>query len=397
MTSKRKKVLFFAWGYSIHAFRRISIFADDKNFDVALVSNYRYKIKNTQLFFLEKNNLLFLEKLIALALFGLFLVPSIFFKIKSRELMVSICDLILAKKYVNHFGADVIFLQTLIYPNYLALFLIKKIPLVITFWNGDVIWWAKWTGLEKAFKKMIVEYGVKHSTLITVNSSEAYGCCIAYGANEEKIKLIRYPGVDRKRFYPGNKSREATLFYEEGGRVVFCPRGIGGYLNSENIIKSIPGVLKVFPKIKFIFLYGAESNDLWDEHLKLAESLGVSSNVVGISKVEWNLMPSLYRDADVMVSISSNDSLPNCMMEAMACGIPIVMGGIPSIEEWVQNGVNGFCVNPNNSVELAEKIIQTLHGQCVDGFIKYNLHLVANKFDSADNNKKIKDTILSIA
>ncbi|MBU3584090.1 glycosyltransferase family 4 protein [Polynucleobacter sp. 15G-AUS-farblos] len=394
----RKKILFFAWGYSIHAFRRISIFAEDKNFDVAIISNYRYQIQNTQLFFLDSTYLLFVEKLIALALFGLVLVPLIFFKIKPNEVLNSIYDLILARKYVNSYGADIIFLQTLIYPNYLALFLRKKIPLAITFWNGDVIWWAKWTGLERAFKKIIVKNGVKNASLITVNSSEAYGCCMAYGADEKKIELIRYPGVDREKFYPGNKSREAAQFYEDGGRVVFCPRGIGEYLNSENIIRSIPSVLKEFPKIKFIFLYGAESHRLWDEHLKLAESLGVGLNVVGMSKIEWTLMPNMYRDADVMVSISSNDSLPNCMMEAMACGVPIVMGGIPSIQEWVLDGVNGFCVDPKNSVQLAERIIQTLRGQgVVSGFAKYNLSLVANKFDSADNIKKIKDAILSRA
>lgn len=42
-------------------------------------------------------------------------------------------------------------------------------------------------------------------------------------------------------------------------------------------------------------------------------------------------MPDYYACADVMVSISSHDSLPNCMLEAMACGIPVVMGDIPQI------------------------------------------------------------------
>lgn len=398
MKPTKKKVLFFAWGYSIHAFRRISIFANDENFDVALVSNHKYQIENTKLFFLEKNELIFSEKLITLGFFIVSFIPAVFFGIKPKEILNTISDLIIARRYVNDFCPDVIFLQTLLYPNYLALMLMKKTPLVITFWNGDVIWWAKWTGIERAFKKIIVEYGVKNASLITVNSSEAYGCCIAYGADQENIQLIRYPGVDREKFSPGVKSREAAIFFNDGGRVVFCPRGIGEYLNSENIIRSIPAVLKEYPKSKFIFLYSNESHKLWEEHLKLAESLGVGQNIVGMSKVDWVQMPNMYRDADLMVSISSNDSLPNCMMEAMACGVPIVMGDIPPIREWVLDGVNGFCVDPQDPKKLAVKIVQTLKNQgLVESFIEYNLALVATNFDSAVNNQKIKNAVLASA
>ena len=40
---KKTKILFLAWGYSIHAQRRIQIFVDDPLFDVTVVSTYNYR------------------------------------------------------------------------------------------------------------------------------------------------------------------------------------------------------------------------------------------------------------------------------------------------------------------------------------------------------------------
>jgi hypothetical protein len=39
----RKKILFLAWGYSIHAQRRIQIFVNDPLFEVTIVSTFNYQ------------------------------------------------------------------------------------------------------------------------------------------------------------------------------------------------------------------------------------------------------------------------------------------------------------------------------------------------------------------
>ena len=46
------------------------------------------------------------------------------------------------------------------------------------------------------------------------------------------------------------------------------------------------------------------------------------------------------------------------MLEAMACGIPVVMGDIPQIWEWVEDGVNGFLSPTRDPNPLADKIVR---------------------------------------
>jgi glycosyltransferase involved in cell wall biosynthesis len=63
-------------------------------------------------------------------------------------------------------------------------------------------------------------------------------------------------------------------------------------------------------------------------------------------------MPLYYSAADLFISISSNDSLPNVMLEAMACEVPVIMGDIPQIRGWVENNRNGYLVPPRDRPAL---------------------------------------------
>ena len=50
------------------------------------------------------------------------------------------------------------------------------------------------------------------------------------------------------------------------------------------------------------------------------------------------------------------DGIPNVLMEAMACGLPVVTTGVSGITELVRNGENGLIVEPDRPVELADAL-----------------------------------------
>ena len=398
LVSRQKvKVLFFAWGDSIHARRRIGIFCDDPSFEVGVVSNFPYRFENAKHFYLPgalKN-----KKRSLLAKIGE--LPVFFFLrvlggVSRAECSHFLSDLFLVRRYIHEFNPKVVFLQTLLYPTYLCYFWLNKIPLVITFWNGDLTWWAKWTGMERAFKKQIVRYGVRRADAITVNSQAALRACLDYGVREEKMKLIRYPGVNLQIFRSRANKVEVRdqLGIPRDGRMVFCPRGVGGYLNSDVILEAAAEVVRQFPDTIFLFLLREGDEEVWDIRQKRTEVLGLAKNVIGIHQVPWEEMPRYYQAADVMVSISSNDSLPNCMLEAMACGVPVIMGDIPQIKAWVIDGENGYSVPPRDPSALAERIVRifTDCDEVLGSFVEKNIALVQHKVDSrmvADAVKKL--------
>ncbi len=428
---KPVRVLFVAWGYSIHAVRRIRIFLEDPGFEVAVVSNHDYRFpgalnvpltgeegrrKIREGILSERENLLgntppgrspgilsrIRNRLWASALLIPFLhrigIHDISVIRSAGNSLDVLMDVAIARKdrrilldAVSRFDPDVVFLQTLLYPCHLAYRLPGKRPVIITFWNGDATWWAEWDGIDRIIKRQIVSRGVRLAAAMTVNSEHVRRALSEIGADEGKVHLIRYPGVDLERFAPGPKEPSRRELRITAEKVVFCPRGVGGYLNSDIIIESMPDVLRTHPDTLFLFVsdVGAEE---WNRHTERARSLGVEDHLRRDGQVPWERMPEYYRAADVMVSISSNDSLPNCMLEAMACGTPVILGDLPQLREWVEDGASGFLVPPRTPAALAEKIREIFEAppRRIDEFALRNRNLVEKEADCRKAGDRIK-------
>jgi len=414
------RVLFLTWGFSIHARRRIQVFVDDPSFEVAVVSTYDYGFqgaKNVLLSGAQQN----VEVVPSLApqserkdgrtvnhiirwvigkvaqmtktglgrlhLTGLIRIFS--------EIRKEIKDLDILRSAFQEFKPDVVFLQTLLYPCYLGYFLSRSTPMMITFWNGDVTWWAKWNGIEWLLKKRLVIYGIRRAEAVTVNSQMALKACLGYGAQEDKIHLVRYPGVDLRRFRPFPKDEARKVLGIRSQKVVLCPRGFGGYLNSDLIVESAARVIKICSDTLFIFVSGTGGHAEWGRHQKQAHELGIDRNLRWDGQVPWELMPMYYNSADVMVSISSVDSLPNCMLEAMSCGVPVIMGSIPQIQEWIVDGFNGFLVPVKDSVALSDTILRVFdnHGGEINSITRRGHEIVRRDADSEKNGCQIKELV----
>jgi len=248
-------------------------------------------------------------------------------------------------------------------------------------------------------KKQLVEYGIRKAAAITVNSRSAYEKCLGYGVPPEKVRLIRYPGVDRERFRPMARDEARRALGISAGKVVLCPRGLGGYLNSDVIVEAAAGVVREWPDILFLFVSGVGGEAERENHRKMARGLEIGKKCRFDGEVPWEAMPTYYGASDAMVSISSNDSLPNCMMEAMACGVPVILGDIPQLREWIDDGINGFLVPPREPRALAERILRVVRDAAgsVAAFSNRNLELVAREFDGAGNARDVKDLTRRVA
>ena len=64
----------------------------------------------------------------------------------------------------------------------------------------------------------------------------------------------------------------------------------------------------------------------------------------------------IYSASDVFVISSLEDNLPNTVIEAMACGLPVVASNCSAIPELIDNGKGGFLCPVGDVDEFAEKI-----------------------------------------
>lgn len=88
---------------------------------------------------------------------------------------------------------------------------------------------------------------------------------------------------------------------------------------------------------------------------ELAETLQVAGRVEFLGKVSRTALPPLLRSADLLVSVCEYDPAGLKVLEAMACGTPVVATGTGPVDAII-DGTTGICVPPHRPELLAHRI-----------------------------------------
>ncbi|MCZ4409791.1 glycosyltransferase family 4 protein [Cryomorphaceae bacterium 1068] len=106
----------------------------------------------------------------------------------------------------------------------------------------------------------------------------------------------------------------------------------------------------------------AGSGSETDKLIALANQLELGESINFQGWVENEQNAENYAKAKVWVSIPESDATPISLLEAMYHGCFPVVIGLPSIREWIEDGVNGKLVNDVNSSFLADGLNQIDQG-----------------------------------
>ncbi|HYG35081.1 MAG TPA: glycosyltransferase [Clostridia bacterium] len=86
-----------------------------------------------------------------------------------------------------------------------------------------------------------------------------------------------------------------------------------------------------------------------------AQSLGLTPDVLRFLGVKER-MPDVYASADMLFSSSDWEGNSNVILEAMACGLPVVATRVGEAEQLIENGLNGFLVDRTDEGGLTEAV-----------------------------------------
>jgi glycosyltransferase involved in cell wall biosynthesis len=181
-----------------------------------------------------------------------------------------------------------------------------------------------------------------------------------YKISPSKIRVI-HNGVDTEKFQPAADKRKAKLAFGLNpddiaivsvGRL-YARKGLF------TLIESIPAVVARFPKAKFI-VSGKGQSDEMAKLIAHAQRLEVRDNLVFTGYTPDKKLPMLYQAADVFAFSTFYEHHPFAVLEAMATGLPVVTTTVGGIPETIQNGKNGWLVEPFNVSQFSEKILHLL-------------------------------------
>jgi glycosyltransferase involved in cell wall biosynthesis len=266
------------------------------------------------------------------------------------------------KRLVRRIDPDVLHAHYLLdYGFYGALCGFK--PFVVTAWGSDVLLVPSEEPRKQFMKRFIAKYVVGKADLVTGDSESLVRAVVGLGVDERKVRLIVH-GVDLRVFHVvenGEKFKE-DLGVSQDHRVVISTRNLEPVYDVSTLVKAIPYVIGERPNTFFLIVGGGTLRHQLEE---LVRELGVAENVKFVGSVSNKEMPKFLGSSDVYVSTSLSDTTSVSLLEAMACGLPVVVTDLEGNRECVKEGVNGFVFSKGDFKVLAERIVFLLRNEDV--------------------------------
>ena len=121
----------------------------------------------------------------------------------------------------------------------------------------------------------------------------------------------------------------------------------------------------LFKAIELVYR-GYKNMAFWQaglENLNLREKIKADENLILTltGKIEPEEITNYYHASDVCISSSKHESFGKVLVEAMACGLPVVATATIGSKEIVVDGKNGFLTPIGDSAALAKKVLYLLN------------------------------------
>jgi glycosyltransferase involved in cell wall biosynthesis len=188
--------------------------------------------------------------------------------------------------------------------------------------------------------------------IITISESSKRDIVRLYGIREEKVRVTLLAADERFQFDPVGAPGES---------LVKLPQPYILNVGTLEPRKNLDGLIRAFASAKrggmphALVITGAKG---WGESrlAPLIKELGVSASVVFTGFVEEEDLPHLYRGADFFVYPSLYEGFGLPVLEAMACGTPVITSNSSSVPEVA--GDAALLVDPRSEAELSAAMLR---------------------------------------
>jgi len=166
----------------------------------------------------------------------------------------------------------------------------------------------------------------------------------------EDVIVVRN-GVDERRFVPAGR--------KDGEQYVLCVGRLSYRKGLFDVIETAKIVCSRHD-IKFLVVGKGELEGKLKE--KIAAG-GLEGKVVLLGHVDPGQLVRLYQNATIFLMPSHYEGLPTTLLEAAACGLPIVATAVSGNIEVIASGENGILVPPKSPAGMSDAISRLLEDE----------------------------------
>lgn len=254
-------------------------------------------------------------------------------------------------------------------------------PRIVSCWGSDVY--------EFPYKSKLNKYVVCRNlnsadAIASTSKAMAEQARLVLGKPNQEITVTPF-GVDLSKFVvKENKQRNQRPII-----------GIVKYLKPiydiELLLQAFAIIYNARETKPLLHIYG--DGPLRDDLKKLAFELGIADSVEFFGTVPNTTIPDVLSSFDVFVNCSKQESFGVAVVEAMACGVPVVVTDTPGYREIVDNDISGIVLKDRTPQTMANAINQLLDNkELANRYKEAGLKKVNEEYDW----KKNVDTMIAL-
>ena len=256
-------------------------------------------------------------------------------------------DLVKEKKNTNS-SYDICQIFFGIPSGVISYYLKKKyhLPYVVRFGGGDI------PGFQDRFKQVykIISPAIRkiwgNADALVANSKGLKELALRF-CDEYPVSII-HNGVDTEVFKPKHK--------EDGDPVTLL--FISRLIERKGLQFIIPKMRKISEETNRNIRLLVIGDGPYRLNLEqMAKKENVESQVFFVGQKDKKELPELYQQGDIFIFPSQKEGMPNAVLEAMACGLPIIMSPCQGSEELIAG--NGVIADANME-DFYESIIEII-------------------------------------
>lgn len=225
---------------------------------------------------------------------------------------------------------------------------LKRAPLVLSVYGMDV--WKPSGRLPQSVLKRVVSSIVSISE-ITLDRFREW-------CDFPKERTFLVPNaIVLSEYGAGPKSEALLARHGLHGKTVLMSLGRmdakARFKGFDRMIDLLPSLIQEMPDVVYLMVGDGTERPLLEQ--QVAE-LGLEKHVVFAGRVSDNEKADYYRLADAFVMLSVGDGFGFVVIEALACGVPVVVSSKDGTREAARNGELGVVVDPFDQAEVRRGI-----------------------------------------
>ncbi len=220
-------------------------------------------------------------------------------------------------------------------------------PLVSMSWGSDLL-----KDADKNWRmRQITRFTLRHSRVLVGDCEAVRQKAIAFGF--PSVRIVIFPwGVDLDQYAPGPADIDTHL---PGQFTLLSLRSWQPVYGVDMVARAFIQAASLAPNLHLLLLgTGAMAAQI---HAMLEGSPVISQVSFG-GQVSQKDLPRFYRSANLYISASHSDGSSVSLMEALACGCPVLVSDIPGNREWITPDREGWLFPDGDANALADGMLK---------------------------------------